>query len=60
MLAPGRKVSRRLICESQARPLVRGNVPLLAPISKGDGTNPDFGNSETGSLQLALNPSLLA
>src|SRR6267154_5642408 len=51
-LLPSRKVPRGLICESQARPLVRRNVPLLAPGRKGNRPNPDPGDPETGLLQL--------
>jgi hypothetical protein len=31
--------------------LIRRNVPLLAPGRKGDGSNPDPGDIETGTLK---------
>src|SRR5713101_7394487 len=66
MLAPGSKVSRRLIRESQARRLIGGNVPLLAPGCEGTRTNPDPGDTETGLLKLlfskfgTLQPSVVS
>jgi hypothetical protein len=49
-------MSRSLIYESQARHLVRSNVSLLTPGRKGDGTNPDPGDTETGLLKLSFDP----
>jgi hypothetical protein len=49
-------MSRGLIYESQACHLVRSNVSLLTPGRKGDGTNPDPGDTETGLLKLSFDP----
>src|ERR1700682_133881 len=55
-LLSSRKVPRSLIYESQARRLIGGNVPLLAPGCEGNRTNPDPGNTETGLLTLPFDP----
>src|SRR3977135_99486 len=55
-----------LIRESQARRLIGGNVPLLAPGCEGTRTNPDLGDTETGLLKLffskfgTLQPSVVS
>ena len=54
-LAPGSKVSRRLICECKARCLIGRNIPLLTPGRKGSGADPDSGHSQSYPLQLLLN-----
>ena len=53
---PGRRMSRGLVYENQARRLIGRNVPLLAPSCKGGGTDPDPGDAETGPLKLPLDP----
>src|SRR5882672_449835 len=55
-LLSSRKVPRSLIYESQARRLIGGNVPLLAPGREGNRTNPDPGNTETGLPKLPFDP----
>src|ERR1700704_2648867 len=55
-LVPGRRMSRGLVYENQARRLIGRNVPLLAPSCKGGGTDPDPGDAETGPLKLPLDP----
>jgi len=55
-LLRGGKVSPGLICESQARSLVRRNISLLAPGRKGKWADPDPGDTEAGFLKLPLNP----
>jgi hypothetical protein len=55
MLAPGSKVSSRLICECKARCLIGRNIPLPTPGRKGSGADPDSGHSQTYPLQLLLN-----
>jgi hypothetical protein len=44
-------MSRGLVYEDQARSLIGGDVPLLAPGRKGNGSNPDLGDTETGTLK---------
>src|SRR5258708_21442976 len=55
MLAPGSKVSSRLICECKARRLIGRNIPLPTPGRKGNRADPDSGHSQSGPLQLILN-----
>jgi len=55
-LVPGRRMSRGLVYENQARRLIGGDVPLLAPGRKGNRPNPDLGDTETGTLKLPFDP----
>jgi hypothetical protein len=59
-------MSRRLVYDDQARSLIGGDVPRLAPGRKGNRANPDLGDTETATLKFpfhlpgTLKPSVVS